>query len=81
MSDRERIVSLVLLAALVLCIVPVQDCPCTGRVVFEVVGTPTEDHAEFQMGVCKACKGGGRLSLWDRWFGDPPRAPARPAAP
>jgi hypothetical protein len=72
-SDREKAVSLGIIAAIILFVAPLFACPCGGRPDFRITGTPTPDRAEFQMTICKACQGSGRRSIWDRWFGEAPQ--------
>jgi hypothetical protein len=74
-SDREKTIGLAFLAAFFAFLYPFFDCPCGAREPFRLVGTPTEDRAEFVMVSCKACKRSGRLSMFDRCFGDEPLRP------
>jgi hypothetical protein len=71
-SDREMAVGLVLLAAILFFVYPFFDCPCGLREPFRIVGTPTDDRVEFVLASCKACKKSGRLSIFDRCFGEEP---------
>ncbi|MBI3854613.1 MAG: hypothetical protein HY293_02855 [Planctomycetes bacterium] len=77
-SDREKALTvLLLLAVAAFYALPLFDCPCGGAPKFAIVGTPTGDRVEFTMRSCHACRGSGRLSLFDRWFGETPLEPAR----
>jgi len=69
----EILVGLALLGLILLFLAaPLATCPCGGRPAEVPLAPPTPDLYAFKWVPCASCKGSGRTTLYERWFGRPP---------